>query len=86
MLLQLLESRLDTVAYRMGFRRVALRIPASCPSQRRAGKRSSGEYSVVSRFVRVMSSKFAEKAKGQLRVKAALAAAESRGFPEWVSR
>ena len=27
----------------------------------------------------------AEKAKGQLRVKAALAAAESRGFPEWVS-
>ena len=27
----------------------------------------------------------AEKAKGQLRVKAALAAAESRGFPEWIA-
>lgn len=26
----------------------------------------------------------AEKAKNHLRVKAALAAAESRGFPEWV--
>jgi small subunit ribosomal protein S4 len=27
----------------------------------------------------------AEKTKGQLRVKAAMAAAESRGFPEWLS-
>jgi small subunit ribosomal protein S4 len=26
----------------------------------------------------------AEKAKAQLRIKASLAAAESRGFPEWV--
>jgi small subunit ribosomal protein S4 len=66
-----------------GLCRIALGIASGGSSQRRAGQWSSCQYSVLSgspgRCVEV-----AEKAKNQLRVKAALEAAESRGFPEWV--
>ena len=82
-LLQLLESRLDTVAYRMGF--------AASRSESRQVVRHNGVL-VNGRRVNIPSYQVrpgdvvevAEKAKSQLRVKAALAAAESRGFPEWV--
>ncbi|MBK5915251.1 30S ribosomal protein S4 [Rhodocyclus purpureus] len=82
-LLQLLESRLDTVAHRMGF--------AGSRAESRQLVRHNGVL-VNGRRVNIPSFQvspgdvveLAEKAKGQLRVKAALAAAESRGFPEWV--
>ena len=82
-LLQLLESRLDTVAYRMGF--------AASRSESRQVVRHNGVL-VNGRRVNIPSYQVrpgdvvevAEKAKNHLRVKAALAAADSRGFPEWV--
>ncbi|MDR1367683.1 MAG: 30S ribosomal protein S4 [Candidatus Accumulibacter sp.] len=82
-LLQLLESRLDTVVYRMGFAasrseaRQVVRHNAVCVNGRRVNIPSfqvrPGDVVEV-----------AEKAKGQLRIKSALAEAESRGFPQWV--
>ena len=82
-LLQLLESRLDTVVHRMGF--------AASRSESRQLTRHNGVM-VNGRRVNIPSFQVkpgdvvevAEKAKNQLRVKASLAAAESRGFPEWV--
>ena len=82
-LLQLLESRLDTVVHRMGF--------AASRAESRQVVRHNGVL-VNGRRVNVPSYQVrpgdvvevAERAKNQLRVKAALAAAESRGFPEWV--
>ena len=82
-LLQLLESRLDNVAYRMGF--------AASRSESRQVVRHNGVL-VNGRRVNIPSFQVrpgdvvevSEKAKNHLRVKAALAAAESRGFPEWV--
>ncbi|MBK1680550.1 30S ribosomal protein S4 [Rhodocyclus tenuis] len=82
-LLQLLESRLDTVVHRMGF--------AASRAESRQLVRHNGVL-VNGRRVNIPSFQvspgdvveLSEKAKGQLRVKAALAAAESRGFPEWV--
>jgi small subunit ribosomal protein S4 len=82
-LLQLLESRLDSVVYRMGFAvsraesRQIVRHNAIQVNGRRVNipsfQVSPGDIVEVS-----------EKAKNQLRVKAALVSAESRGFPEWV--
>jgi small subunit ribosomal protein S4 len=82
-LLQLLESRLDTVVYRMGF--------AASRSESRQVVRHNGVL-VNGRRVNIPSYQVkpgdvvevAEKARGQLRIKAALGAAESRGFPAWV--
>jgi small subunit ribosomal protein S4 len=82
-LLQLLESRLDTVAYRMGF--------GASRAEARQVVRHNGIL-VNGRRVNIPSFQVrpgdvievAEKAKGQLRVKGAAEAAESRGFPEWV--
>ncbi|MFZ2854091.1 MAG: 30S ribosomal protein S4 [Rhodocyclaceae bacterium] len=82
-LLQLLESRLDNVAYRMGF--------AASRSESRQVVRHNGVL-VNGRRVNIPSFQVrpgdvvevSEKAKNHLRVKAALAGAESRGFPEWV--
>lgn len=82
-LLQLLESRLDNVAYRMGF--------AGSRSEARQVVRHNGVL-VNGRRVNIPSFQVrpgdvievSEKAKSHLRVKGALAAAESRGFPEWV--
>jgi len=82
-LLQLLESRLDTVAYRMGF--------GSSRTEARQVVRHNG---ILVNGKRVSIPSFqcrpgdvievAQKAKDQLRIKGAVEAAEGRGFPEWL--
>ena len=82
-LLKLLECRLDTVAYRMGF-------GASRAESRQVvrhngilvnGKRTNiPSYNVKPGDV----VQLCDKAKTQLRTKGALEAAESRGFPQWI--
>lgn len=82
-LLQLLESRLDTVAYRMGF--------GASRTEARQIVRHNGVL-VNGKRVNIPSYdlrpgdvvELTEKTRGHLRVKAALEAAESRGFPEWI--
>ncbi|MGA7985870.1 MAG: 30S ribosomal protein S4 [Burkholderiales bacterium] len=82
-LLQLLETRLDSVAYRMGF--------GASRTESRQLVRHNGIY-VNGRRVNIPSYQVrpgdvvevAEKAKAQLRVKAAVEAAESRGIPDWM--
>lgn len=83
-LLQLLESRLDTVAYRMGFgaSRAESRQVVRHNGVLVNGKRVNiPSYSVRPGDVVELT----DAARGHLRTKAALEAAESRGFPEWVS-
>jgi len=82
-LLQLLEGRLDAVAYRMGF--------GASRAESRQLVRHNG-VTVNGKRVNIPSYdlrpgdvvELTEKARGQLRVKAAVEAAESRGFPEWI--
>ena len=82
-LLQLLESRLDSVVYRMGF--------AASRTEARQLVRHNG-IQVNGRRVNIPSFRAKpgdvvevnEKAKAQLRIKAAVEAADSRGFPECV--
>jgi small subunit ribosomal protein S4 len=82
-LLQLLECRLDNVAYRMGLggsrteARQIVRHNAVLVNGRRVNIPS---YQVKAGDVVSV----AESAKQQLRIKAALEAAEQRGFPEWL--
>jgi small subunit ribosomal protein S4 len=83
-LLQLLESRLDTVVYRMGF--------GGSRTEARQIVRHNG---ILVNGRRVSAPSFlcrpgdvvevAEKGKQQLRIKAAAEAAESRGHPEWLA-
>lgn len=83
-LLQLLESRLDNVAYRMGF--------GGSRAEARQVVRHNGVL-VNGKRVNIPSYRVkagdvvevAEKAKGHLRIKAAMEAQEARGFPEWLS-
>jgi small subunit ribosomal protein S4 len=82
-LLQMLESRLDTVTYRMGF--------GSSRTEARQIVRHNG---ILVNGKRVSIPSFqcrpgdvievAQKAKEQLRIKGAAEAAEGRGFPEWL--
>ena len=82
-LLQILESRLDTVAYRMGF--------GSSRTEARQVVRHNGIL-VNGKRVNIPSYQVkpgdvvevADKSKAQLRIKAAAEAAESRGVPEWM--
>jgi small subunit ribosomal protein S4 len=82
-LLQILESRLDNVAYRMGF--------GASRSEARQIVRHHG-IMVNGRRVNIPSFQcrpgdvieVAQAAKEQLRIKAAAEAAESRGHPEWI--
>ena len=82
-LLQLLETRLDSVAYRMGF--------GASRTESRQLVRHNGIH-VNGKRVNIPSYQVkpgdvvevAEKAKAQLRVKAAVEATESRGVPEWM--
>ncbi|WP_332675805.1 30S ribosomal protein S4 [Aromatoleum sp.] len=82
-LLQLLEGRLDSVVYRMGF--------GGSRAESRQLVRHNGIL-VNGRRVNIPSYvvrpgevvELTEAARGQLRVKAALEAAASRGFPEWL--
>ncbi len=82
-LLQLLESRLDNVVCRMGFgashreARQVVRHNSILVNGRRVNIPS---YQVKAGDVIEVT----EKSKAQLRIKAAVAAAEQRGFPEWV--
>lgn len=82
-LLQLLEGRLDTVAYRMGFggsraeSRQVVRHNGVLVNGRRVNIPS---YSVRPGDVVQLT----DSARAQLRTKAALVAAESRGYPEWI--
>ena len=82
-LLQLLECRLDNVAYRMGLggSRTEARQIVRHNSILVNGKRVNiPSYQVkVGDVVSV-----AESSKAQLRIKGALEAAEQRGFPEWL--
>ncbi len=82
-LLQLLESRLDNVSYRMGFgiSRSEARQVVRHNSILVNGKRVN----IPSYQVRAGDVvEVADHSKAQLRVKAALQAALQRGFPEWV--
>jgi len=82
-LLQALESRLDTVAYRMGF--------GASRTEARQVVRHNG---ILVNGKRVNIPSFecrpgdvvevTQAAKDQLRIKGAAEAAESRGFPEWI--
>ena len=82
-LLQLLESRLDTVTYRMGF--------GSSRSEARQVVRHNGVL-VNGKRLNIPSYscrpgdviEIAQGAKGHLRIKGAAEAAESRGFPDWL--
>lgn len=82
-LLQLLECRLDTVSYRMGF--------GASRSEARQIVRHNGIL-VNDRKVNIPSYQvkpgdvieIAEKAKSHLRIKAAVESAEQRTFPEWI--
>ena len=82
-LLQALESRLDTVSYRMGF--------GASRSEARQIVRHNGIL-VNGKRVNIPSYQVrpgdvievAEKAKAQLRIKAAVEAVEGRGIPEWL--
>ena len=82
-LLQLLESRLDNVVYKMG-------IGASRTEARQIVRHNS--ILVNGQRVNIPSYQVApwdeisvvDTSKNQLRIKAALEAAEERGFPEWI--
>ncbi len=82
-LLQQLESRLDNVAYRMGF--------GGSRAEARQTVRHNGVL-VNGKRVNIPSFQVrpgdvvevAEKSKGHLRLKSAVQAAEQRGYPEWI--
>ena len=82
-LLQLLESRLDTVAYRMGFG--ASRTEARQIVRHNGILVNGRRVNMPSFIVRPGDViEVAAKAKQQLRIKGAAEAAEGRGFPEWL--
>ncbi|MDD3884993.1 MAG: 30S ribosomal protein S4 [Gallionella sp.] len=82
-LLQSLESRLDNVSYRMGFG--ASRAEARQVVRHNAVMVNGKRVNIPSYLVRPGDVvEVAEKSRGQLRIKAAIEAAEQRGFPEWL--
>ncbi|MFN3984054.1 MAG: 30S ribosomal protein S4 [Rhodocyclaceae bacterium] len=82
-LLQLLEGRLDSVVYRMGFG--ASRAESRQLVRHNGVLVNGGRVNIPSYVVKPGDVvELTERARGQLRVKAALQAAESRGFPEWL--
>lgn len=82
-LLQLLEARLDSVVYRMGF---GASRSESRQLVRHNGILVNGKRVNIPSYVVKPGDvvELTEKSRGQLRVKAALEAANSRGFPEWI--
>jgi small subunit ribosomal protein S4 len=83
-LLQLLESRLDSVAFRMGFG--GSRAEARQVVRHNSVKVNGNRVNIPSYLVKPGDVvELTDLARAQLRVKAALEAAESRGFPEWIS-
>ena len=82
-LLQMLESRLDTVAYRMGFG--ASRTEARQIVRHNGILVNGKRVNIPSYQVRQGDViEVAQKAKAQLRIKAATEAAEGRGYPDWI--
>jgi small subunit ribosomal protein S4 len=82
-LLQLLETRLDNVAYRMGFG--ASRTEARQVVRHNGIHVNGKRVNIPSYLVRPGDVvEVTGKAKEQLRIKAASEAAEGRGFPEWL--
>jgi len=82
-LLQLLECRLDNIAYRMGFG--ASRAEARQVVRHNGVLVNGKRVNIPSYQVRPGDViEVANKAKAQLRIKASSEAAESRGFPEWL--
>ena len=82
-LLQLLESRLDNVAYRMGFG--ASRAEARQIVRHNGILVNGKRVNIPSCQVRPGDTvEITDKAKAQLRIMASLKAAEQRGFPEWI--
>jgi len=82
-LLQLLESRLDTVVYRMGFG--ASRTEARQVVRHNGILVNGKRVNIPSYQVRPGDViEVAGKAKSQLRIKASSEAAASRGLPEWM--
>jgi small subunit ribosomal protein S4 len=82
-LLQALEGRLDSVAYRMGFG--ASRTEARQVVRHNAILVNGRRVNIPSYQVRPGDVvEVAQGAKEQLRIKGAAEAAESRGFPEWI--
>ncbi len=83
-LLQLLESRLDCVAYRMGFG--GSRAEARQVVRHNGVKVNGKRVNIPSYLVKPGDViELADATRSHLRVKAAMEAAESRGFPEWIS-
>jgi small subunit ribosomal protein S4 len=82
-LLQLLESRLDNVAYRMGFG--ASRAEARQVVRHNGVLVNGKRVNIPSYNLRPGDTvEVASKSKEQLRIKAAAEAAASRGLPEWL--
>jgi small subunit ribosomal protein S4 len=82
-LLQLLERRLDNVSYRMGFG--ASRTEARQVVRHNGILVNGKRVNIPSYLVRPGDVvEVAKGAKEHLRIKGALAAAEGRGFPEWL--
>jgi small subunit ribosomal protein S4 len=82
-LMQLLESRLDNVVYRMGFgstRAEARQLVTHCAMM--VNGRKLNVPSAILKAGDVVS--VTEKSKGQLRIKDSLQLAEKVGFPSWV--
>lgn len=83
-LLQLLECRLDNVAYRMGFG--ASRTEARQIVRHNSILVNGKRVNIPSYQVRPGDEvQVADASRNQLRIKGALEAAEQRGFPEWIS-
>lgn len=82
-LLQLLEGRLDAVAYRMGF---GVSRAEARQVVRHNGVLVNGKRVNIPSFTVKPGDtvQLTDAARAQLRVKAAIEAAESRGFPEWI--
>jgi small subunit ribosomal protein S4 len=82
-LLQLLEGRLDNVAYRMGFG--GSRAEARQVVRHGALKVNGRRVNIPSYLLKAGDVvEVMDGPRNHLRVKAALAAAENRGFPEWL--
>ena len=83
-LLQMLESRVDSVVYRMGFG--ASRTEARQIVRHNGVLINGKRVNIPSYQLRAGDTvEITDKSKAQLRIKAAAEAAESRGTPEWMT-
>jgi len=82
-LLQLLESRLDNVVYRMGF--ASTRAEARQLVSHKAIEVNGKPVNIPSYLLRASDTvTVREKSRAQLRIKSSLDLAEANGFPSWV--